>query len=105
MFWTHWSPTGTNKEANRNTGGLQSQQKQKVEASFIVILKYGCTEKSRISLAVIVYRYRILRDPGGWLSIDKDTGVIKVKSEMDRESSFVKDDKYTALIGAYDNGG
>ncbi|XP_068183919.1 cadherin-1 [Antennarius striatus] len=47
--------------------------------------------------------YRILRDPAGWLAVNKDTGVIKVKSPMDRESTLVKDDKYTALIGAYDN--
>ncbi|XP_030298178.1 B-cadherin [Sparus aurata] len=47
--------------------------------------------------------YRIIRDPAGWLNVGKETGLIKVKSLMDRESSFVKDNKYTALIGAYDN--
>ncbi|CAF91006.1 unnamed protein product [Tetraodon nigroviridis] len=47
--------------------------------------------------------YRILNDPAGWLNVDKETGVIKVKTSMDRESLFVKDNKYTALIGAYDN--
>ncbi|XP_068597527.1 B-cadherin-like [Brachionichthys hirsutus] len=47
--------------------------------------------------------YRIVRDPAGWLSVDKETGLIKVKSPMDRESTFVKDDVYKALIGAYDN--
>ncbi|XP_035519436.1 B-cadherin-like [Morone saxatilis] len=47
--------------------------------------------------------YRIIRDPAGWLNVDKESGLIKVKSVMDRESSFVKDNKYTALIGAYDN--
>ncbi|XP_037321858.2 B-cadherin isoform X1 [Pungitius pungitius] len=47
--------------------------------------------------------YKIIRDPAGWLNVTKDTGLIKVKSVMDRESSFVKDDKYTVLIGAYDN--
>lgn len=57
-----------------------------------------------ISVIVLIYRYRILRDPAGWLNVDKGTGVIKVKNLMDRESIFVKDDKYTALIGAYDNG-
>lgn len=51
-----------------------------------------------------VFRYRIIRDPAGWLSVAKDTGLIKVKSLMDREGSFVKDNKYTALIGASDNG-
>lgn len=48
-------------------------------------------------------KYRIIRDPAGWLNVDKDTGLIKVKSVMDRESTFVKDNKYTALIGAYDD--
>uniref|UniRef100_A0A7N9AUM8 Cadherin-1 n=1 Tax=Mastacembelus armatus TaxID=205130 RepID=A0A7N9AUM8_9TELE len=48
--------------------------------------------------------YKIISDPAGWLEVEKDTGEIKVKSAMDREFHFVKDDKYTALIGAYDNG-
>ncbi|KAM4614766.1 B-cadherin-like [Polymixia lowei] len=47
--------------------------------------------------------YKIVKDLAGWLSVGKDTGLIKVKSPMDRESHFVKDNKYTALIGAYDN--
>ncbi|XP_034464880.1 B-cadherin-like [Hippoglossus hippoglossus] len=47
--------------------------------------------------------YKIISDPAGWLNVAKDTGLIKVKSIMDRESHFVKDSKYTALIGAYDN--
>nr|XP_040034107.1 B-cadherin-like isoform X1 [Gasterosteus aculeatus aculeatus] len=50
-----------------------------------------------------IVTYRIIRDPAGWLSVAKDTGLIKVKSLMDREGSFVKDNKYTALIGASDN--
>ena len=49
-------------------------------------------------------RYKIVSDPAGWLTVNKDTGVITVKNAMDRESHFVKDNKYTALIGAYDNG-
>ena len=55
-------------------------------------------------LVLFISRYRIIRDPAGWLNVGKETGLIKVKSLMDRESSFVKDNKYTALIGAYDNG-
>ncbi|XP_053292155.1 cadherin-1 isoform X1 [Pleuronectes platessa] len=47
--------------------------------------------------------YKIISDPAGWLNVAKDTGLIKVKGIMDRESHFVKDSKYTALIGAYDN--
>ncbi|CAJ1066648.1 B-cadherin-like [Xyrichtys novacula] len=47
--------------------------------------------------------YRIIRDPAGWLDVNKDTGLIKVKSPMDRESHFTIDEKYTALIGAIDS--
>ncbi|XP_038593612.1 B-cadherin-like [Micropterus salmoides] len=47
--------------------------------------------------------YKIIRDPAGWLTVAKETGLIKVKSLMDRESTFVSNNKYTALIGAYDN--
>ncbi|KAM7408122.1 hypothetical protein PAMA_002007 [Pampus argenteus] len=47
--------------------------------------------------------YKIISDPAGWLAVKKDTGLITVKNSMDRESHFVKDNKYTALIGAYDN--
>ena len=46
----------------------------------------------------------MISDRAGWLEVAKDTGLITVRSPMDRESPFVKDDKYTALIGAYDDG-
>ncbi|XP_054652103.1 LOW QUALITY PROTEIN: B-cadherin-like [Dunckerocampus dactyliophorus] len=47
--------------------------------------------------------YKIISDPAGWLNVAKETGLITVKTPMDREAIFVKDNKYTALIGAYDN--
>uniref|UniRef100_A0A667ZJ16 Cadherin-1 n=1 Tax=Myripristis murdjan TaxID=586833 RepID=A0A667ZJ16_9TELE len=47
--------------------------------------------------------YKLLSDLADWLTINKNTGVISLKSNLDRESHFVTDDKYTALIGAYDN--
>ncbi|CAN9500189.1 unnamed protein product [Ophioblennius macclurei] len=47
--------------------------------------------------------YKVISDPAGWLNVAKETGLIKVKNMMDRESHFVKNNKYTALIGAYDN--
>ncbi|XP_076600045.1 cadherin-1-like [Chaetodon auriga] len=47
--------------------------------------------------------YRMIRDPAGWLAVAKETGLITVRNPMDRESTFVKDNKYTVLIGAYDN--
>ena len=51
-----------------------------------------------------LHRYKIQNDMAGWLSINKDNGKILVKNEMDRESHFVVDGKYTALIAAVDNG-
>ncbi|CAI5682044.1 unnamed protein product [Oreochromis niloticus] len=47
--------------------------------------------------------YKILTDPAGWLNVDKDTGLIKVRRLMDREATFVTNNRYTATIGAYDN--
>uniref|UniRef100_A0A3B3VM65 Cadherin-1 n=1 Tax=Poecilia latipinna TaxID=48699 RepID=A0A3B3VM65_9TELE len=48
--------------------------------------------------------YKVIKDPAKWLNVDKETGIITVKSQMDRESQLVTEDKYTALIGAYDDG-
>ncbi|KAM3862625.1 B-cadherin-like [Diretmus argenteus] len=47
--------------------------------------------------------YKIMKDQAGWLSMNKDTGLITVKSKMDRESIYVKDNKYAAIITASDN--
>ncbi|XDV17302.1 hypothetical protein PO909_023187, partial [Leuciscus waleckii] len=49
--------------------------------------------------------YKTGSDPAGWLSVTPDTGVIKVRSLMDRESPLVKDGKYRATILALDNDG
>ncbi len=50
-------------------------------------------------------RYKIGNDPAGWLSVSPETGVIKVRALMDRESAYVKDGKYKAIIWAVDNDG
>ncbi|XP_016308679.1 B-cadherin-like isoform X2 [Sinocyclocheilus anshuiensis] len=42
-------------------------------------------------------------DPAGWLSVSPETGVIKVRTLMDRESAYVKDGKYRAIILAVDD--
>lgn len=52
----------------------------------------------------LLLRYKVQKDLAGWLNINKETGQVKVKSNMDRESHFVIDGKYTALILAIDNG-
>ncbi|XP_063347683.1 B-cadherin isoform X2 [Pelmatolapia mariae] len=47
--------------------------------------------------------YKILNDPAGWLNVDKDTGLINVRQLMDREASFVTNNRYIATISAYDD--
>ncbi|XP_016113802.1 cadherin-1-like [Sinocyclocheilus grahami] len=42
-------------------------------------------------------------DDAGWLSVSPETGVIKVSNLMDRESVYVKDGKYRAIILAVDD--
>ncbi|XP_076589484.1 B-cadherin [Chaetodon auriga] len=48
-------------------------------------------------------RYELHNDTFRWLSIGKDTGSVKVKGSMDRESHYIKDSTYTVLVLAYDN--
>ncbi|KAG5849336.1 hypothetical protein ANANG_G00109140 [Anguilla anguilla] len=47
--------------------------------------------------------YKSGSDPAGWLNVNRETGLIKVRSPMDRESPFVIGGKYRALINAIDN--
>ncbi|XP_060110519.1 B-cadherin-like [Heteronotia binoei] len=49
-------------------------------------------------------RYSIGKDPAKWLMINQDTGVIETKAALDRESFYVKNNTYEALIYATDNG-
>ncbi|CAI5782299.1 cadherin-1 isoform X2 [Podarcis lilfordi] len=48
--------------------------------------------------------YSIGSDPAGWLKINPENGIIETKAPLDRESKFVVDNTYTALILASDNG-
>uniref|UniRef100_A0A8C5Q9V2 Cadherin-13 n=2 Tax=Leptobrachium leishanense TaxID=445787 RepID=A0A8C5Q9V2_9ANUR len=49
-------------------------------------------------------RYSILSDEAGWLYINPLNGTINTTSTLDRESIFVHNNTYTALILAIDNG-
>lgn len=51
-----------------------------------------------------VLSYKLQNDSIGWLSIDKDLGLVTVKRAMDRESPYVTDSNYKVLVVAYDNG-
>ncbi|XP_029551595.1 B-cadherin isoform X1 [Salmo trutta] len=48
-------------------------------------------------------KYRMDRDPAKWLDINNETGMIKTKHSLDRESPFVKDGKYKVLILAIED--
>ncbi|XP_025064923.1 cadherin-3 isoform X1 [Alligator sinensis] len=49
-------------------------------------------------------KYSIGSDPAGWLAIDPDHGIVTVKEPLDRESVFVQDSTYTAIVLAADDG-
>uniref|UniRef100_A0A665TIG9 Cadherin-13 n=1 Tax=Echeneis naucrates TaxID=173247 RepID=A0A665TIG9_ECHNA len=49
-------------------------------------------------------RYAVLRDPAGWLSVNPVRGTVNTSASLDRESSYVHDNKYTAVFIATDNG-
>ncbi|XP_067275535.1 B-cadherin-like [Pseudorasbora parva] len=48
-------------------------------------------------------RYKLLHDFAKWLEISEDTGLIRIRSSLDREALFIKDGQYTVLVVAYDN--
>ncbi|CAL8287276.1 unnamed protein product [Gadus morhua 'NCC'] len=65
------------------------------------IVRYTATDPDTERSQIV--SYKIMKDPARWLSVNPDTGLIKVKKGMDRESQYVQDSKYTALIMAYDD--
>ncbi|XP_063801991.1 cadherin-1-like [Pseudophryne corroboree] len=48
--------------------------------------------------------YRIGYDPAGWLAVNPENGIITGNGQLDRESMFVKNNTYKAIILAVDNG-
>ncbi|XP_009459886.1 PREDICTED: cadherin-like protein 26 [Nipponia nippon] len=49
-------------------------------------------------------KYELARDPGGWLSIDENSGVLTVAKEFDQESPYVNNSLYTIIVRAIDHG-
>ncbi|KAJ7312186.1 hypothetical protein JRQ81_006546 [Phrynocephalus forsythii] len=48
-------------------------------------------------------RYSIGSDPAGWLKINPENGIIESKAPLDRESEFIQDNTYMAIILASDS--
>ncbi|KAL1257097.1 hypothetical protein QQF64_012642 [Cirrhinus molitorella] len=48
-------------------------------------------------------RYKLVQDYENWLEITEDTGLIRVRSSLDREASFIRNEQYTVLVLAYDD--
>lgn len=63
-----------------------------------------------LKINLLIRRYKIGSDPADLLNVDEKTGMIKVKSQMDRESQFWstvvqnRNGQYKALILAMDDG-
>ncbi|XP_069506809.1 cadherin-like protein 26 isoform X1 [Ambystoma mexicanum] len=49
-------------------------------------------------------RYSVFKDPAGWISVDEHSGVITSKAALDRESPYVVNSSYTAILLAVDDG-
>ncbi|XP_009981056.1 PREDICTED: cadherin-like protein 26, partial [Tauraco erythrolophus] len=49
-------------------------------------------------------KYELARDPDGWLSVDKNSGVLTVVKEFDQESPNVNNSLYTIIVHAIDDG-
>ncbi|XP_063169185.1 B-cadherin-like [Candoia aspera] len=49
-------------------------------------------------------RYVLGSDPAHWLAIHPESGIVTAKGPLDRESPFIRNDTYTALVLAADDG-
>lgn len=49
-------------------------------------------------------RYTIGNDPANWLAIHPENGIITARDHLDRESVFVKNNTYVAIVLASDDG-
>uniref|UniRef100_A0A3P9PIG0 Cadherin-1 n=1 Tax=Poecilia reticulata TaxID=8081 RepID=A0A3P9PIG0_POERE len=65
----------------------------------VVHLKARDPDRARAQRVI----YKLYNDSAQWLSTNHSTGSLKVVSSMDRESQYVRDNKYTVLVLAYDD--
>uniref|UniRef100_A0A8D2JCE2 Cadherin domain-containing protein n=1 Tax=Varanus komodoensis TaxID=61221 RepID=A0A8D2JCE2_VARKO len=49
-------------------------------------------------------KYSMGKDPAGWLAIHPESGVLTVRRQLDRESPFVRNSTYEAMVLAADDG-
>ncbi|XP_028942684.1 cadherin-like protein 26 [Antrostomus carolinensis] len=49
-------------------------------------------------------KYELAHDPGGWLSVDENSGVLTVAKEFDLESPYVNNSLYTITVHAIGHG-
>ncbi|NXK71779.1 CADHK protein, partial [Amazona guildingii] len=49
-------------------------------------------------------KYLVGHDPAGWLAVHPETGLVTAQGHLDRESPFVKNSTYTAVLLAVDDG-
>ncbi|EMP41927.1 B-cadherin [Chelonia mydas] len=60
-------------------------------------------QSQTIQASSVPYR-SIGNDPAGWLEIHPENGIITAKAQLDREAVFVKNNTYTAIVLAVDDG-
>lgn len=57
---------------------------------------------SHIFSPPLLFSYYKVKDPAHWISVDKNTGQLRVANTIDRESKFVHDGTYNITMKAVD---
>ncbi|XP_077144602.1 cadherin-1-like [Ranitomeya variabilis] len=66
------------------------------------VASYTAVDPDKVQNQKITYYIGL--DPAGWLSVNPENGIITGNGQLDRESIFVKNNTYKAIILAVDNG-